>query len=165
MKLRELLKEKGIPKKVVADALGVHQNNLPRYDELRKRSIDEVIIISKATGISISDLIGEELELNTSIISKHNYNGEYFPENLNDPPTTLQLIEILKGIVESNKIQAIANDKYADANKIQAIANQKHAEADLEREKNNGTYARIIENLSTNQVTEFTYPKKDGTNG
>lgn len=58
MTLRELLKKKGIPYKVVSDALGVHSNNMPRYDNLLKRSIEEVIIISKATGIDISELIG-----------------------------------------------------------------------------------------------------------
>lgn len=56
--LRELLKEKGITQTVVADALGVLPGNLKRYDTLRDRSINEIIIISKATGISISELLG-----------------------------------------------------------------------------------------------------------
>lgn len=61
MTLRELLKEKGISYKVVSDALGVHPNNIQRYDDLMKRSIEEVIIISKATNIDISELIGFSL--------------------------------------------------------------------------------------------------------
>lgn len=61
MTLRELLKEKGIAYKVVSDALGIHPNNMPRYDDLMKRSIEEVMIISKATNIDISELIGISL--------------------------------------------------------------------------------------------------------
>lgn len=56
--LRDLLKEKGITQTVVADALGVLPGNLKRYDILRDRSINEIITISKATGISISELLG-----------------------------------------------------------------------------------------------------------
>lgn len=61
MTLRELLKEKGIAYKVVSDALGIHTNNIPRYDDLMKRSVEEVMIISKATNIDISELIGVSL--------------------------------------------------------------------------------------------------------
>lgn len=61
MTLRELLKEKGIAYKVVSDALGIHPNNMPRYDDLMKRSVEEVMIISKATNIDISELIGNSL--------------------------------------------------------------------------------------------------------
>lgn len=61
MTLRELLKEKGIAYKVVSDALGIHPNNMPRYDDLMKRSVEEVMIISKATNIDISELIGTSL--------------------------------------------------------------------------------------------------------
>lgn len=61
MTLRELLKEKGIAYKVVSDALGIHPNNMPRYDDLMKRSVEEVMIISKATNIDLSELIGVSL--------------------------------------------------------------------------------------------------------
>ena len=57
MTLRELLKEKGIAYKVVSDALGIHPNN----DDLMKRSVEEVMIISKAMNIDISELIGISL--------------------------------------------------------------------------------------------------------
>lgn len=61
MTLRELLKEKGIAYKIVSDALGIHPNNMPRYDNLMKRSVEEVITISKATNIDISELVGSSL--------------------------------------------------------------------------------------------------------
>lgn len=56
--LRELLKEKNIPQSIVAEALGIQPTNMRRYDNLRDRSINEIITISKATGISISELLG-----------------------------------------------------------------------------------------------------------
>lgn len=65
MTLRELLKEKGIAYKVVSDALGIHPNNMPRYDDLMKRSLEEVMTISKATGIGTSELIGISLSTDT----------------------------------------------------------------------------------------------------
>ena len=61
MTLRELLKGEGIAYKVVSDALGIHPNNMPRYDDLMKRSVEEVMIISKATNIDLSELIGISL--------------------------------------------------------------------------------------------------------
>ena len=61
MRIEELLKEKGIAYKVVSDALGIHPNNMPRYDDLMKRSVEEVMIISKATNIDLSELIGISL--------------------------------------------------------------------------------------------------------
>lgn len=62
-KLRELLKERGIPQTVVADALSIKPNNLARYDDLQKRSIEDIAIISRATGIDISDLIGVDVRI------------------------------------------------------------------------------------------------------
>ena len=53
--------KKGIAYKVVSDALGIHPNNMPRYDDLMKRSVEEVMIISKATNIDLSELIGISL--------------------------------------------------------------------------------------------------------
>ncbi len=66
MTLRELLKEKGIAYKVVSDALGIHPNNMPRYDDLMKRSVEDVLIISKATNIDISELIGLNIQVPSS---------------------------------------------------------------------------------------------------
>ena len=67
MTLRELLKEKGIAYKVVSDALGIHPNNMPRYDDLMKRSVEEVMIISKATNIDLSELIGISLPRHSEV--------------------------------------------------------------------------------------------------
>lgn len=71
MKLREILKERGIQIKVVADALGVHPNNISRYDDLTKRTIEDVIKISNATQISISNLIGDSIGENQQINMIH----------------------------------------------------------------------------------------------
>ena len=38
-KLSELLKERGIPQTVVADALSIKPNNLARYDDLQKEAL------------------------------------------------------------------------------------------------------------------------------
>lgn len=62
--LREILKEKGIAQNIVAEALGILPNNLKRYDDLSKRSIEELKIISSATQIEVSELIGEYVEFN-----------------------------------------------------------------------------------------------------
>ena len=79
MTLRELLKEKGIAYKVVSDALGIHPNNMPRYDDLMKRSVEEVMIISKATNIDLSELIGISLprqsEVPTPITNERLFSG------------------------------------------------------------------------------------------
>lgn len=56
--LRELLKEKNISQATVAAALSIQPANLRRYDNLRDRSFNEIITISKATGISIVELLG-----------------------------------------------------------------------------------------------------------
>ncbi|MFV0331235.1 MAG: hypothetical protein ACK5KL_15670 [Dysgonomonas sp.] len=58
--LRSLLKKYGIRQSVVFEALGRERLNLDRYDDLMERSVKEVMLISKATGISFSELIGIE---------------------------------------------------------------------------------------------------------
>jgi hypothetical protein len=70
MKLREILKQKNIPYKVVTDALSVHSNNIGRYDDLSKRSVEDIVKISAVTGISISELIGDtfaDIEKNAKV--------------------------------------------------------------------------------------------------
>ena len=61
--LREILKEKDITQLIVAEALGIKVENIRRYDNLQKRSIEEISIISNATGLNISELIGESIEI------------------------------------------------------------------------------------------------------
>ena len=58
MRLRDLLKKYNIQHKVIADALGMNRINIDRYDNLYERTVNEVMLISKATGISISELLG-----------------------------------------------------------------------------------------------------------
>lgn len=64
--LREILKEKNITQNTVAEALNIKPNNLVRYDNLQKRSFEEISTISKATGIDISELIGCNINSNTN---------------------------------------------------------------------------------------------------
>lgn len=56
--LREILKRHGIKQAVVFEALGRERINLDRFDDLMERSVKEVMLISKATGIRFSELIG-----------------------------------------------------------------------------------------------------------
>lgn len=85
MTLRELLKEKGIAYKVVSDALGIHPNNMPRYDDLMKRSVEEVLTISKATNIDVSELIG---------VSIPNPSKEESPKE--EPSTDSRLLSLIE---------------------------------------------------------------------
>lgn len=63
--LREILKRHGIKQTVVFEALGRERLNLDRYDDMMERSVKEVMLISKATGISFSELIGiDDREMN-----------------------------------------------------------------------------------------------------
>lgn len=64
--LREILKEKSISQQVVAEALGINITNIRRYDDISKRSWDEIKTISKATGIEISELIGSDINVSSS---------------------------------------------------------------------------------------------------
>lgn len=64
--LREILKEKSISQQVVADALGINITNIRRYDDLSKRSLDEIMIIAQATGIDMSELIGSNISIPSS---------------------------------------------------------------------------------------------------
>ncbi|MFT4168194.1 MAG: S24 family peptidase [Dysgonomonas sp.] len=54
--LRAILKEKGINQKIVADALGIDITSIRRYDNLSKRSLEDILTIQKATGISFEEL-------------------------------------------------------------------------------------------------------------
>lgn len=64
--LRELLKEKNIPQSVVATALGIQQNNIKRYDDLSKRSLQEIKLISTATKIPIHELLSITDDISSS---------------------------------------------------------------------------------------------------
>ena len=68
--LREILKEKGISQKIVADALNVDVSTLRRYDDLSKRSVEEVLVIEEATGIPFEMLTGKKIVSKLFDISK-----------------------------------------------------------------------------------------------
>lgn len=70
--LRELLKLNKIPQQIVADALGISQSNIARYDNLSKRSLEEVVKISNATGLSIGQLLGDDFLFEISKDTVHN---------------------------------------------------------------------------------------------
>lgn len=57
-RLRDILKRHRVKQTDVAQALGLNRINIDRYDDLTERSVKEVLIISKATGIKFSELIG-----------------------------------------------------------------------------------------------------------
>lgn len=59
--LRELLKKKKIKQSVVAEALGINVNHIGRYDDLNKRSLEEVLKIEEVTGIPFEMLIGKQV--------------------------------------------------------------------------------------------------------
>lgn len=80
MTLRELLKENRIPQQLVADALGISQSGMYRYDDLSKRSIEEVITISKATGLSISILLGDKFV--DELLKNSSENGRPYYEDI-----------------------------------------------------------------------------------
>lgn len=56
--LREILKEKNIKQSIVAEALNIKVNHLGRYDDLSKRSLEEVLKIEEVTGIPLEELTG-----------------------------------------------------------------------------------------------------------
>lgn len=64
--LREILKERSISQQVVADALGINITNIRRYDDLSKRSWDEIVTIAKVIGVDISELIGLNISIPTA---------------------------------------------------------------------------------------------------
>ncbi len=66
MTLSEALIKKGLKKNVVAKALNINPNNIKRYEDLEKRSVEELRIIASAIGENLSFLIGEKLSIDTS---------------------------------------------------------------------------------------------------
>lgn len=57
-RLRDILKRHKIKHSVITEALGINRINISRYDNLMDRPVKEVVLISKATGIKFSELIG-----------------------------------------------------------------------------------------------------------
>lgn len=72
--LRQIIKNKGLTNKVVADALGIAETNIARYDDLSKRKLSDLITISKALNIELGELVqiitGESINCDPSQIKK-----------------------------------------------------------------------------------------------
>lgn len=136
--LRQILKDRNIKQNVVADAVGVHVNHLRRYDDLSKRSVNDISLISKATGIEMSDLINEALgikvELNNSTatssqignsIGGHNVNMS-IPDNVKSKIINDHGIEVTCEPLSSQETQQRINDlecKIKDLRETVALKN------------------------------------------
>ena len=108
--LRQIIRNQGITNKVIADALGIESTNIGRYDDLSKRRLSELIIISKALDMSLGDLVqqamADEIELgDVTIINKPRY-----IERIDE-----------EGIINLYDIEAAANLKSLLVNKDQNI--------------------------------------------
>lgn len=55
--LREIIKESGYTNKAVADALGISETNIKRYDNLMKRSLEDIIKIANALNMPVDKLV------------------------------------------------------------------------------------------------------------
>lgn len=62
MTFRDLLKKYNIRQLDIAYKLNVSPQNLRRYDNLRSRTVDEIILIHELTNIPYKELIGIELK-------------------------------------------------------------------------------------------------------
>lgn len=125
--LREILKEKGIGQKTVADALGIHVNVIARYDDLTKRSLDEVLKISEATGIPFEELTGAKVgtPMDVSNTSGNVNTGNVGGHNVNIGDASV------KKIIRENEIE-VQRDLSVDS-LLQTIEGYKARILDLER--------------------------------
>lgn len=100
--LRQLIKEKGFTNKIVTDALGVSPTNIGRYDDLSKRSIEEIKIIADTLNVDISDLLG---------VAVNNIEEKKCETNQNQDSTN-SIENRLLSIIESQQrtIEALANN-------------------------------------------------------
>ena len=55
--LRQIIKDKGVTNKTIADALGIAETNIVRYDDLSKRKLSDLITISKALNMDLGELV------------------------------------------------------------------------------------------------------------
>ncbi|MEO3211527.1 hypothetical protein [Parabacteroides distasonis] len=61
MTFRELLKKYDIKQLDIALALKIDPRNIRRFDDLKERTINEVVLIHELTKIPYTELIGMEL--------------------------------------------------------------------------------------------------------
>lgn len=100
--LREILKERSISQQVVADALGINITNIRRYDDLSKRSWDEIVTIAKATGIDVSELIESNISISTT--------NEAEP----DTETTTKCVHFVNQYAYAGYLAGYQNQEYID---------------------------------------------------
>lgn len=115
--LRQIIKNKGVTNKVVADALGVAETNIVRYDDLSKRKLSDLITISKALNMDLGELVqiitGTTINLGTSQV-----------ETIYKPAYAEKIEE--DGNVILYDVEAAANLKYLFDNKDENILGMIH---------------------------------------
>ena len=109
MTLREILKKMEIPIKKVADALGIHPNNIARYDDLSKRSIDDLLVISSAVDINLSELIGLALDERTEELKEQNIKRIHFPKYIEK--TEAESTVLLYNVEAAANLKTLLADK------------------------------------------------------
>ena len=115
--LRQIIKNKGVTNKVVADALGVAETNIVRYDDLSKRKLSDLITISKALNMDLGELVqiitGTTINLGTSQV-----------ETIYKPAYAEKIEE--EGNVILYDVEAAANLKHLFDNKDENILGMIH---------------------------------------
>lgn len=115
--LRQIIKNKGVTNKVVADALGVAETNIVRYDDLSKRKLSDLITISKALNMDLGELVqiitGTTINLGTSQV-----------ETIHKPAYAEKIEE--DGNVILYDVEAAANLKHLFDNKDENILGMIH---------------------------------------
>ena len=115
--LRQIIKNKGVTNKVVADALGVAETNIVRYDDLSKRKLSDLITISKALNMDLGELVqiitGTTINLGTSQV-----------ETIYKPTYAEKIEE--EGNVILYDVEAAANLKHLFDNKDENILGMIH---------------------------------------
>lgn len=115
--LRQIIKNKGVTNKVVADALGVAETNIVRYDDLSKRRLSDLITISKALNMDLGELVqiitGTTINLGTSQV-----------ETIYKPAYAEKIEE--EGNVILYDVEAAANLKHLFDNKDENILGMIH---------------------------------------
>lgn len=115
--LRQIIKNKGVTNKVVADALGVAETNIVRYDDLSKRKLSDLITISKALNMDLGELVqiitGTTINLGSSEV-----------ETIYKPTYAEKIEE--EGNVILYDVEAAANLKHLFDNKDENILGMIH---------------------------------------
>ena len=115
--LRQIIKNKGVTNKAVADALGVAETNIVRYDDLSKRKLSDLITISKALNMDLGELVqiitGTTINLGSSEV-----------ETIYKPTYAEKIEE--EGNVILYDVEAAANLKHLFDNKDENILGMIH---------------------------------------